>query len=675
MADKKIALELDINIKKGDITLAELNSQFKRVGDTIEEQKEILIEFERELLKLESIRANTDQTNYQRIGELKSKSDSLKESIKDQRLSIKELNGERSRASSAMKDLSKETVSHTKITQAIDKVTGGMATKVTKLYKGFQEGAKGVKAFSMGLSGMKKALISTGIGALVVALGLIVAYWDDIIGLVSGVSSEQKKLLADTEKTRKVNEDNLSITEASEDTLKRQGKTEQEILDIKIKQTAEVIKSTELNLLALKDIEKTQTKASVRNRDILSGTLKGLSIPLAAITSAFDYITGSNLAKGFDIAAEFVFNPDEVKATGEAAIKETETKLISLKNKEAKFKNKKDDDNKKAATQAKRTKEKEADEAERLEKKKVAALEAIRVGEIDTEDERRQEELDKVDKHYQELIEAAEKYGKSTEELEEAREAKKQEIFDKQVERDEAEAKKKADDLLKEQEDILKQYQYKQETEEINFEAEREEVARRQALLLEDTTLTNEQRKKLEENLSAEIKAIDKKEADARVELNAQRVDLALNTLGALNGLVQAFAKDDEESQKKAFNANKAFGIAQAIISTAQGISTQLASPKDVLTGANFLKAGIIAATGAAQIATISKTQFKGGGSPPPSVTQPSFSDNAGAFPRGFTSPRVDTGQSTTKVIVTETDIRSVTGNVSGIYNRAVVVE
>jgi hypothetical protein len=39
---------------------------------------------------------------------------------------------------------------------------------------------------------MTKALVATGIGALVVALGLVVAYWDDIKGLIDGVSESKK---------------------------------------------------------------------------------------------------------------------------------------------------------------------------------------------------------------------------------------------------------------------------------------------------------------------------------------------------------------------------------------------------------------------------------------------------------------------------------------------------
>ena len=104
--------------------------------------------------------------------------------------------------------------------------------------------------------------------------------------------------------------------------------------------------------------------------------------------------------------------------------------------------------------------------------------------------------------------------------------------------------------------------------------------------------------------------------ADAKLQLNS-------DLLGAINGLVQAFAQEDERSARRAFNINKAVGIAQAVISTAQGVIAQLAVPQDALTGANFVKAGIVAATGAAQIATIARTEFQGasGGASAPSVT------------------------------------------------------
>lgn len=112
----------------------------------------------------------------------------------------------------------------------------------------------------------------------------------------------------------------------------------------------------------------------------------------------------------------------------------------------------------------------------------------------------------------------------------------------------------------------------------------------------------------------AEVEAMQAKHrADdlaAENELRQQKLDLAIGVLGAMQQLNDAFAGKDKQAQKRAFKRNKALGIATAVIQTAQAIVAQLAVPQDALTGANFVKAGIAAATGAAQIATIAKSRF-----------------------------------------------------------------
>jgi hypothetical protein len=174
----------------------------------------------------------------------------------------------------------------------------------------------------------------------------------------------------------------------------------------------------------------------------------------------------------------------------------------------------------------------------------------------------------------------------------------------------------------------------------------------------------------------AEIAALNKKEADATIALQKQKVDLAMSTLTALSNLTAAFAKGDEESQKKAFKLNKAFAIGQAIISTSVGVMNALTAggnPAKLASGIQFAEAAVVAATGAAQIATISKTQFKGGAN---NITTPSLgSGGSGTTPIGFTQNINQNETPMTKVIVTETDIRRATRNIDGIYNKAVVVE
>ena len=80
-----------------------------------------------------------------------------------------------------------------------------------------------------------------------------------------------------------------------------------------------------------------------------------------------------------------------------------------------------------------------------------------------------------------------------------------------------------------------------------------------------------------------------------------------MNALIAINELTQAFTKEDEASQKKAFEVNKAIGIANAIINTSVGVSKALASAAPPL---NFINAAIVTASGVAQVKNIQKTQF-----------------------------------------------------------------
>ena len=120
--------------------------------------------------------------------------------------------------------------------------------------------------------------------------------------------------------------------------------------------------------------------------------------------------------------------------------------------------------------------------------------------------------------------------------------------------------------------------------------------------------------------LNAERTAQEGEEARKRTELEKQvqdsKVQMATDAIGALNGLIQAFAGENEKAQKRAFMVNKAAGIANAVISTAQAVSKALAETTDPTPtqSLRFGNAALAAATGAAQIATIARQQFNGGG-------------------------------------------------------------
>jgi hypothetical protein len=118
--------------------------------------------------------------------------------------------------------------------------------------------------------------------------------------------------------------------------------------------------------------------------------------------------------------------------------------------------------------------------------------------------------------------------------------------------------------------------------------------------------------------------AIDKEEAKKQKALDREVTDaklsLASTSFGALGDLASAFASNNEKSQKRAFQINKAVQLAQAVISTYQGanaiFATAAANPASVLFPAQpFIMAGAAIVSGLANVATIARTQFSGGAS------------------------------------------------------------
>jgi hypothetical protein len=86
---------------------------------------------------------------------------------------------------------------------------------------------------------------------------------------------------------------------------------------------------------------------------------------------------------------------------------------------------------------------------------------------------------------------------------------------------------------------------------------------------------------------------------------------------------IEAMEKKKDSIARKAFNTNKKLMIAQAVMSTAAGVTNALAAPtgNPVL---NAVMAGIIGAMGLAQVAIIAGTSYEGGASSAKSASMPS---------------------------------------------------
>ena len=187
-----------------------------------------------------------------------------------------------------------------------------------------------LKAFNS----IKAAIGSTGIGLLVVAIGAIAANWDRIKGAVSGVSAEQKKLNEQTNKNLEAQKKKLEAIDLQENTLRLQGKSEKEILALKIKQTNDTIIAAQASVKNARITRDSQIAAAKRNRDILAGVINFLSLPLTLILKTVGKI-GEFLGKDwtFDLGqtlASTIFDPEDVGKQGDAALEAAENNLAQL---------------------------------------------------------------------------------------------------------------------------------------------------------------------------------------------------------------------------------------------------------------------------------------------------------------------------------------------------------
>ena len=443
---------------------------------------------------------------------------------------------------------------------ALLKVQSAMA--ISQGVQGIKEAIPAFKALGTAaknaLAGIRTGIAATGIGLLVVALGTIVAYWDDIKEAVSGVSSEQEALNVKTEENLKMSEEKLAALDKQDNILKLQGKTEKQILQYKVAELDTAIKIAEVNIENQKVTKAAQIEAAKRNKDILVGILDFLTSPINVLLKTIDKIASvvgidSKLVKGFDAiksaAANIVFDPEETAKEGDLLIKAAEERFIELKNQKAGYELQIQAIDK-AAADARRQAQKEAD-AKRI-----------------------------------------------------------------------ADEKEKNDKLKKLAEDLEKFYKDQRDADnERNVTAtlgERKQTKDKLDLLWEATQEEARIRKEAREAEAAADKEAKDKEKQRVKELNDAKIQAVQNTLNTIANLAQLFAGQNEKQQKKAFQIQKAANIANATIDTYKAATGAYASLSGIpvvgpVLGAVAAAAAITA--GLVNVKNIASQKFEGGGS------------------------------------------------------------
>ena len=540
------------------------------------------------------------------------------------------------------------------------KVQSAMA--ITQGLEGLREGAKSFKAMGMAaktaLSGIRKGLIATGIGAAVVALGLIVAYWKDITAFIDAGSSKAKKLNEDYEEGVTLLEAQKKQTDIKLQIMEAEGATAEEIYRVKLKQLDQEIALGKQKVEIAKFEKKNDIERAKRNKKIFDLIITTLLKPLDAIIDAYNYIARKlkwvEMDRISDMISDAVFDINSITNAAQQSVTDAETSLQNLQdqrklmtvkfNKQQKASakssrqtaNQRKDDllaiereiEDKRSEIRKESEQKEIDLAEREKKRRIEDLKIrLRDDKID-DDQFRKLKVASERKLKKALKDIDDKYRAEELEAERQRLQNLKDIENEFLNELEAETDIANKRLMSEQEFEIqavedKYFRLIEMAKQYGLDTEELEANRTAALKEIDDKYTDQV-----------IANNDKKKADDLALYNAQ-FDMAKNAFSAIGDLATAFASASEESQKRAFEVNKAVSLAQAIMSTAQGIMNELAHPAKVLTFTNYASAAIIAATGAAQIATIARTKFQpsggggGGGSAPSAPT-----DNATASPQ-----------------------------------------
>jgi hypothetical protein len=463
-----------------------------------------------------------------------------------------------------------------------------MGTNVSRI--DFKTLQKEVGGLVNGFASLAKAIISNPILLLAGAVALVVANFDDLIKLfpsvesgLSGINEQERESLALSKAKADASQKAYESIDKQVNSLKLQGKSEREILNIKLKalETAIADRKTQLEITEKQAIVQVQT--AKRNREILEGIIRFLTAPLQLLLTAVDKIAeyvgvDSKLAEGFtDLAAGLLIDPQELETELNKTIQENKDAVATMENDYAGLKlqiKQMDSDaskeRKKNAEDAKKEAEKDAEDAKKRAKDLAdfeSAARQERLNDQERIDEEiyqssltaQEKEIDAVRNKYFELITLAEYYGQDA--------------------------------------TLLKEQQAKAEAE-INKKYKDEEIEAEKKLADERKRLDKEKKEADDEKIAAEQEAFN------------TRLSIASSGLAALGALNDAFTKKGQQQSEKQFKIQKALNLASAVIDTYGGINRALNDKTMPSTTARIIQASIVGAMGLANVLKISKTEY-----------------------------------------------------------------
>ena len=477
-------------------------------------------------------------------------------------------------ARKAGKDLSAGMQIGNEAVRALDRYTGGLASKLVAVGKAAKLSGKA----------MKTALISTGIGALVVALGLVVEYWDEI-GEALGFINK------DLERQKALNDELLTSIDSQLGLLQKEQKyNEQRGID-----NTENLKQQKQILIA---------KDAILKRSIKILQTQLLQEQTAAREVGFwDKIQAgfAGALGGYGKSAEIILKAASVTTEEQKKINVLQTELNKLKSEEL------DIDLLLNPPEKKKKEEKvEVDPAIEEKAKTIEEIAKLEDAYFQKQLDKQTQELNAVSEKYFGLIEKAKQFGLDTAELEAQRIAEEDainETYRLQAEQKELERLQGIKDiqdefkvLTDEEREIAK---LEKEQSETIAELERLDATEAQKLaIVEHYELLKQG---VKDKTAAQDEELDRKVLNAKLNMAKQGFDLLADIAG----------KDSK--------TGKAMALASATISGTLGVMNAFATANKspittVFPAYPYIQAGLAGAAALKNIASIKSVDPSGRG-------------------------------------------------------------
>ena len=544
----------------------------------------------------------------------------------------------------------KQTSSDTNaLTGQLDKLTGGAIS-------GFKKMTGTLKAVTTGFKGMRAAIISTGIGALIIGIVALTAAfkgseegqnrWNKIMAVVGALTGNLADLMAD------LGEAIINTFTNPVDTLKNFSKSVKEFI---LDRVDGVIDSMGLLGGAIKKAFSGDFKGALKDAKDgfikLNNNINPAVMAVNAATKAVVNFTKEQIKEGKAAAkvADMRAKADKIERNliVERSKLESEIALLRLKSREEdKFTA---EERKQALLDAQALEDTLLDkETEYLELRRDAQIQENTFSRSNKENLTKEAEaIAAVNRQIAARANTARQVQREVIRIsrqitaeEKAEAAKQKAIQDAKI----AEAKKRTDDIAK----ILDAARLKEQDAAATTEAEKLELDRQRrtqelidlgAHWTQIAEITAYYQNQINAANLASTTETNKKIKDDEQKLQDAKFKLAGDVLQNISGIANLFAGQNEKNAKKAFNISKAVGIAQTGINTAQAIMKAAAettdfTPPQAIRTANMIAMGV---AGAVQIAGIASQKFESSGAGASSVPMPSAGGGGGgAQPPAF---------------------------------------